>query len=217
LQPTRLGTDEARRVHRAGRHRRRRRPDGAPAAGRHHEEQPDEAADDRRQQAGGAGAEGFLAIKDAKGDPNKIIITLSNLFTTPLATGVPVQLEGSHSRSRCSRSTSSCCGSMRRPYKTAQEYLDAVAKAGVLQQVQDGRHRVRSKEAKIITVAIEKATGPEVHLHSGKGRRRRLPCRSSGTPSTRAVNNPIEAVAHWRAGSLAAASALFDDTRIPYK
>src|SRR4030095_13951295 len=38
---------------------------------------------------GGAGAEGFLAIKEAKGDPNKIIITLSNLFTTPLATGVP--------------------------------------------------------------------------------------------------------------------------------
>ena len=39
--------------------------------------------------SGGAGAEGFLDVKDAKGDPNKIIITLSNLFTTPLATGVP--------------------------------------------------------------------------------------------------------------------------------
>src|SRR5262245_45198071 len=30
--------------------------------------------------AAGAGAEGFLAVKDAKGDPHKIIITLSNLF-----------------------------------------------------------------------------------------------------------------------------------------
>src|SRR5262245_4820016 len=39
--------------------------------------------------SGGAGAEGFLAVKEAKGDPNKLIITLSNLFTTPLATGVP--------------------------------------------------------------------------------------------------------------------------------
>ena len=38
---------------------------------------------------GGAGAEGFLDVKDSKGDPHKIIITLSNLFTTPLATGVP--------------------------------------------------------------------------------------------------------------------------------
>ena len=38
---------------------------------------------------GGAGAEGFLDVKGAKGDPHKIIITLSNLFTTPMATGVP--------------------------------------------------------------------------------------------------------------------------------
>src|SRR6478735_11532891 len=34
---------------------------------------------------GGAGAEGFLDMKGAKGDPHKIVITLSNLFTTPLA------------------------------------------------------------------------------------------------------------------------------------
>jgi putative tricarboxylic transport membrane protein len=27
----------------------------------------------------GAGAEGFLSVKDAKGDPHKIIVTLSNL------------------------------------------------------------------------------------------------------------------------------------------
>ena len=39
--------------------------------------------------AGGAGAEGFLEVKSAKGDPHKIVITLSNLFTTPLGTGVP--------------------------------------------------------------------------------------------------------------------------------
>src|SRR4029077_7762928 len=38
---------------------------------------------------GGAGAEGFLDVKGAAKDPHKIIITLSNLFTTPLATGVP--------------------------------------------------------------------------------------------------------------------------------
>src|SRR6185295_1060218 len=38
---------------------------------------------------GGAGAEGFLEVKKSAGDPHTIIITLSNLFTTPLATGVP--------------------------------------------------------------------------------------------------------------------------------
>ena len=37
----------------------------------------------------GAGAEGFLYVKGKKGEPHVIIITLSNLFTTPLATGAP--------------------------------------------------------------------------------------------------------------------------------
>src|SRR5437870_8451318 len=31
--------------------------------------------------SGGAGAEGFLDVKDAKGDGHKLVITLSNLFT----------------------------------------------------------------------------------------------------------------------------------------
>ena len=39
--------------------------------------------------AGGAGAEGFLDVKGDNGNAHKIVITLSNLFTTPLATGVP--------------------------------------------------------------------------------------------------------------------------------
>lgn len=40
--------------------------------------------------AGGAGGEGFLDIKCARGNPHKLVITLSNLLTTPLATGIPV-------------------------------------------------------------------------------------------------------------------------------
>src|SRR5438477_11562665 len=41
--------------------------------------------------SGGAGGEGFLHVKEKKGDDRNysIIITLSNLFTTPLATGLP--------------------------------------------------------------------------------------------------------------------------------
>src|SRR5689334_24710181 len=39
--------------------------------------------------AGGAGAEGFLHVKSKKGDAHTLVITLSNLFTTPLHTGIP--------------------------------------------------------------------------------------------------------------------------------
>lgn len=42
--------------------------------------------------AGAAGGEGFLDVKASAGNGNKIIITLSNLFTTPLATGIPLSL-----------------------------------------------------------------------------------------------------------------------------
>ena len=38
--------------------------------------------------ATGAGSEGLLDVKAAHGNPHKLIITLSNLFTTPLSTGV---------------------------------------------------------------------------------------------------------------------------------
>ena len=45
--------------------------------------------------SGGAGGEGFLDLKTSAGNPHKIVITLSNLFTTPLATGVrSFQLKG---------------------------------------------------------------------------------------------------------------------------
>src|SRR5674476_566564 len=40
-------------------------------------------------QSGGAGGEGFLDVKNSKGNAHKLIITLSNLFTTPLASGIP--------------------------------------------------------------------------------------------------------------------------------
>ena len=43
--------------------------------------------------AGGSGGEGFLDMKDSAGNPHKIIITLSSLFTTPLATGIPFSWE----------------------------------------------------------------------------------------------------------------------------
>ena len=37
---------------------------------------------------GNSGAEGLLEMKASKGNPHKLVITLSSLFTVPLATGV---------------------------------------------------------------------------------------------------------------------------------
>lgn len=78
----------------------------------------------------GAGAEGFLAIKEAKGDPHKIIITLSNLFTTPLATGVPFSWKEMTPVAMLALDQFVLWTNAEKPYKSAKEYIDAAKAAG---------------------------------------------------------------------------------------
>ncbi len=58
------------------------------------------------------------------------------------------------------------------------------------------------QEDQIVTVAIEQKTGAKFTYVPYKGGGAGGTCSSSATTSTSAVNNPIEAVAHWRAGTL---------------
>src|SRR5688500_18578129 len=71
----------------------------------------------------GAGAEGFLAVKDSKGEPHKIVITLSNLFTTPLATGVPFSYKDLTPVAMLALDQFVLWVNAETPYKTAKEYL----------------------------------------------------------------------------------------------
>src|SRR6187549_1867509 len=80
--------------------------------------------------SGGAGAEGFLDVKNAKGDPHKVVITLSNLFTTPLATGVPFGWKDMTPVSMMALDQFVLWINASAPYKTASEYVAAVKAAG---------------------------------------------------------------------------------------
>src|SRR5512132_4665247 len=105
--------------------------------------------------SGGAGAEGFLDVKEAKGDPNKLIITLSNLFTTPLATGVPFNWKDLTPVAMLALDNFVLWVNAESPYKSVKDYMNAV-KAG-----SNGQFKVAGtgskQEAQIITVALEKA------------------------------------------------------------
>src|SRR5512132_778373 len=79
---------------------------------------------------GGAGAEGFLDVKGAKGDPHKIIITLSNLFTTPLATGVPFNWRDLTPVQMMALDEFVLWVNAETPYKSAKEYVEAVKAGG---------------------------------------------------------------------------------------
>ncbi len=163
--------------------------------------------------SGGAGAEGFLAVKEAKGDPNKIIITLSNLFTTPLATGVPFNWKDLTPVAMLALDQFVLWVNAETPYKTAKEYLDAV-KAGGPNKFKMGGTGSK-QEDQIITVAIEKATGVKFTYIPFKGGGD-VAVQLVGKHVDSSVNNPIEAVAQWRAGKLRPL-CVFDDTRMPYK
>jgi putative tricarboxylic transport membrane protein len=79
--------------------------------------------------AGGAGSEGFLDVKGAAGDPHKIIITLSNLFTTPLATGVPFNWRDLTPVQMLALDNFVLWVNAKAPYKSPKEYIEAVKKA----------------------------------------------------------------------------------------
>ncbi|MDI1343828.1 MAG: tripartite tricarboxylate transporter substrate-binding protein, partial [Pseudolabrys sp.] len=79
--------------------------------------------------AGGAGGEGFLDVKGAKANPNKLVITLSNLFTTPLATGIPFSWKDMTPVAMLALDEFVLWVNADSPYKTVQEYVAAIKAA----------------------------------------------------------------------------------------
>jgi putative tricarboxylic transport membrane protein len=163
--------------------------------------------------AGGAGAEGFLAVKEAKGDPHKLIITLSNLFTTPLATGVPFNWKDMTPVSMMALDQFVLWVNAETPYKTAKDYIAAVKAAGPNKFKMGGTGS--KQEDQILTAGLEKATGTKFIYVPYKGGGE-VAVQLVGKHIDSTVNNPIEAVAQWRAGQLRPL-CVFDDARMPYK
>ena len=162
--------------------------------------------------SGGAGAEGFLEIKNAKGDPHKIVITLSNMFTTPLATGVPFSWKDMTPVAMLALDEFVLWVNAETPYKTTQEYMAAVkAAGGKLKMGGTGS----KQEDQIITALIEKSQGSKFIYVPYKGGGE-VAVQLVGKHVDSTVNNPIEAVAQWRGGKLRPL-CVFDGKRLAYK
>jgi tripartite-type tricarboxylate transporter receptor subunit TctC len=163
--------------------------------------------------AGGAGAEGFLDVKGDKGNPHKIIITLSNLFTTPLATGVPFNWRDMTPVSMMALDEFVLWVNAESPYQTPKAFFDAV-KAGNDRFIKMGGTGSK-QEDQIITVMLEKAAGKKItYIPYGGGGQ--VATQLVGKHVDATVNNPIEAETHWRAGKLRAL-CVFDSQKLPYK
>jgi putative tricarboxylic transport membrane protein len=161
---------------------------------------------------GGAGAEGFLDVKGAANDPHKIIITLSNLFTTPLATGIPFNWKDLTPVKMMALDEFVLWVPGDAKEASAKDYLSNVKAAG------DGGYKMggtgSKQEDQIITIAVEKAAGAKIAY---------VPFKGGGDVATQlvgkhvnsSVNNPIEAVSQWKAGNLKPL-CVFDEQRMAY-
>jgi tripartite-type tricarboxylate transporter receptor subunit TctC len=162
--------------------------------------------------AGGAGGEGFLDIKASRGNPHKLVITLSNLFTTPLATGIPFSWKDMTPVAMMALDEFVLWVNADSPYKSVKEYMAAAKAAGDATKKMGGTGS--KQEDQIVTVAIEKAAGVKFTY---------IPFRGGGEVAVQlvgnhvdsTVNNPIEAVAHWRAGKLRPL-CVFDSKKLEY-
>ncbi len=162
--------------------------------------------------SGGAGAEGFLHVKGKKGDAHTIIITLSNLFTTPLHTGVPFGWRDLTPIARLALDEFILWVNAETPYKTAKEYL------AVVKEKSGGDARMKmggtgsAQEDQIITIQLEHALGVKFTYVPFKGGGE-VCVNLVGKHVDSTVNNPIECVSHWKAGRVRPL-AVFDAARI---
>jgi tripartite-type tricarboxylate transporter receptor subunit TctC len=159
--------------------------------------------------SGAAGAEGFLHVKAKKGDTHTIIITLSNLFTTPLAQGTPFNWRDLTPVSMLALDYFILWVNAESPYKTPMDYFTAAkAKPGEFAMGGTGA----KQEDQILTVQLEQAFGVKFTY---------LPLKGGGEVCTNlvgkhiqsSVNNPSECVGHWKANRVKPLAVL-DSARI---
>jgi len=158
--------------------------------------------------AGGAGAEGFLEAKSARGNPHMLIITLSNLFTTPMATGIPFNWRDLTPIKMLALDEFVLWVNAQSPWQSVGDFVEA-ARAGRLRMGGTGS----KQEDQIITQALMRAAGIQLTY---------VPFRGGGEVAVQlvgrhidsTVNNPIEAVTHWRSGALRPL-CVFDAQRLP--
>jgi putative tricarboxylic transport membrane protein len=159
--------------------------------------------------SGGAGAEAFLYVKEQKGNPHVIVITLSNLFTTPLHTGVPFNWRDLTPVSMLALDYFLLWVNAETPYKTAQQYLAAVKEKPA--QFKMGGTGA-AQEDQILTVQLEQNFG---------GKFIYVPFKGGGEVCTNlvgkhvdsTVNNPSECVGNWKADRVRPLAVL-DSARI---
>jgi tripartite-type tricarboxylate transporter receptor subunit TctC len=162
---------------------------------------------------GNSGAEGLLDLKASRGNPHKLVITLSNLFTTPLATGTDFNWRDITPVSMLALDQFVLWVNAESPYKTAQDFVAAVASSPANSIKLGGTGS--KQEDQLVGVLLETAAGGRLGYVPLKGGGDVAKTLADGAVDA-TVNNPIEAEALWRAGKLRPL-CVFDGAPLNYR
>jgi putative tricarboxylic transport membrane protein len=162
--------------------------------------------------SGNSGAEGLLDVKAAQGNPHKLIITLSNLFTTPLATGTKFTWHDITPVQMLALDQFVLWVNAKSPYQSAKDLLDA------LRTQPPGTFKLggtgSKQEDQLISVLLETAAATRITYVPLKGGGDVANTLAAGDVDL-TVNNPIEAAKLWREGKVRPL-CVFDGFRLDY-
>ncbi len=154
-----------------------------------------------------------MDVKGSKGDPHKLMVAFSAIYTLPIAVNLPFNWRDLNPVAMIAMDEFLLWVNSETPYKTPKEYLAAAKAAGPGAFKMGGTGAKR--EDHIITVALDKIAGVQFTY---------IPYKSGGEAATQLVgkhidsnvNNPSENVAQWRAGQVRAL-CVFSEKRMAYK
>ena len=162
---------------------------------------------------GASGGEGLMDTKASKGNPHKLMMAFSAIYTVPGSAKLPFHWKDLNPVALVALDEFLLWNNSEAKEKTPKDFLAAAKAAGAGAFKMGGTGSKR--EDQIITVAIEKAAGVKFSY---------IPYTSGGQAATQLVgkhtesnvNNPSENVAQWRAGQVRALCVL-SPSRIVYK
>ena len=162
--------------------------------------------------SGNSGAEGLLDVKASRGNPHKLLITLSNLFTTPLATGTAFNWQDITPVQMLALDEFILWVNAASPHQSAKDVLDAMraAPSGSIKLGGTGS----KQEDQLISVLLETAADKRLNYVALKGGGDVAKARVAGEVDL-TVNNPIEAEKLWREGKVRPL-CVFDGKRLDY-
>jgi putative tricarboxylic transport membrane protein len=162
---------------------------------------------------GASGAEGIMDVKASKGNPHKLMVAFSAIYTLPVAVSLPFNWRELNPVAMIALDEFVLWNNAEAKEKTTKEFIAAVKAAppGTFKMGGTGTKR----EDHIITVAVEKVAGVKFSY---------IPYTSGGQAATQLVgkhtdsnvNNPSENIAQWRAGQVRAL-CVFSAQRMAFK